>query len=220
MAARRTGGARTQAHPGRREDVSDAPVYDPTTIRTVFLQFEAGDWEQELAAFNNTDVDVPAVATVDGKIYKDVGVHFRGMSSYFMVPEGRKRSLNLSFDFADGKQEFGGYKTLNLLNAAGDPELPARGALHRDRVAVHADAKDELHARGHQRRELGPLRQRRAVQQGLHAGLLQVDERRAVEDAGKPRRTEPGSTTLATIRLTTRASTKSPARTIRRPGRI
>jgi spore coat protein CotH len=120
------GGAEAPA-PGRRMAPADvrayagAPLYDPGTLRTVFLQFEAPDWEQELAAFNNTDVDVPATATIDGKVYKDVGVHFRGMSSYFMVPEGRKRSLNLSFDFADGKQELGGYRTLNLLNAASDP---------------------------------------------------------------------------------------------------
>ena len=38
-----------------------------------------------------------------------------------MVPEGSKRSLNLSFDFVDEKQELGGYRTLNLLNANGDP---------------------------------------------------------------------------------------------------
>src|SRR6476659_8527525 len=113
--------------PGRKLTPADvksyasAPVYYPATIRTVFLQFEESDWEQELASFNNTDVDVPATTTIDGKIYKDVGVHFRGMSSYFMVPEGRKRSLNLAFDFADEKQQFGGYKTLNLLNAASDP---------------------------------------------------------------------------------------------------
>jgi spore coat protein CotH len=114
-AGRKLSPADVTAHPG-------SPVYDPATLRTVFLKFEADDWEQELAAFNNTDVDVPAALTVDGKTYKDpVGVHFRGASSYFMVPEGRKRSLNVSIDFVDGKQDLGGYKTLNLLNANGDP---------------------------------------------------------------------------------------------------
>ena len=165
-----------------------APVYDPATIRTVFLQFEETDWEQELAAFNNTDVDVPAAATIDGKVYKDVGVHFRGMSSYFMVPEGRKRSLNLSFDFADEKQQLGGYKTLNLLNAAGDPSFLRAVLYTRDRVPLHADAEDELHARRHQRRELGALRERAAVQQGLHTRLLQIDEGCAMEGSGQPRR--------------------------------
>ena len=95
-------------------------LYDPTALRTIFLTFENADWEQELAAFNNTDVEVPATAIVDGKTYKDVGVHFRGASSFMMVPDGLKRSLNLSFDFVHD-QNLGGYRTLNLLNAASDP---------------------------------------------------------------------------------------------------
>ena len=134
-------GGTSPAEPGRKLTPADvksyptAAVYDPMTIRTVFLQFEASDWEQELAAFNNTDVDVPAVATIDGQVYKDVGIHFRGMSSYFMTPEGRKRSLNLSFDFADDKQEFNGYKTLNLLNAANDPSF-LRAVLYTE-IASH-----------------------------------------------------------------------------------
>jgi hypothetical protein len=99
----------------------DAPLYDLATLRTIFLQFENADWEQELAAFHNTDVEVPATVTVDGRTYKDVGVHFRGASSFMMVPAGSKRSLNLSFDFVNGKQALSGYRTLNLLNANGDP---------------------------------------------------------------------------------------------------
>ena len=97
------------------------PLYEPTVLRTIFLQFENADWEQELAAFNNTDVEVPAVAIVDGKTYPNVGVHFRGASSFMMVPEGSKRSLNLTFDFVDPNQNVGGYRTLNLLNVNSDP---------------------------------------------------------------------------------------------------
>jgi hypothetical protein len=99
----------------------NAPLYDVATLRTIFLQFENADWEKELAAFNNTDVEVPATATIDGKVYQNVGVHYRGASSYMMVPEGSKRSLNLTFDFVDAKQQLHGYRTLNLLNANGDP---------------------------------------------------------------------------------------------------
>jgi hypothetical protein len=99
----------------------DAPLYDPMTLRTLFLDFENADWEKELADFNKTDVEVPATLTVDGKSYRDVGVHFRGASSYFMVAEGRKRSLNLSLDFVHKGQRLRGYRTLNLLNAHEDP---------------------------------------------------------------------------------------------------
>ena len=113
--------------PGRRltpaagAAASPAPLYDTDTLRTIFLQFENAEWEQELEAFYNTDVDVPAQVTLDGRAYRDVGVHFRGMSSFMMTPPGSKRSLNLAIDFAQDDQRIMGYRTLNLLNANSDP---------------------------------------------------------------------------------------------------
>jgi CotH kinase protein len=100
---------------------TDEPLYDPAVLRTIFLTFENKDWEEELAFFYNTDVEVPATVVVDGKTYRDVGVHFRGMTSFRMVGEGQKRSLNLSFDDMHDKQRLLGYQTLNLLNSAADP---------------------------------------------------------------------------------------------------
>lgn len=97
------------------------PLYDMGTLRTIFIEFPGIDWERELSTFYNTDVEVPAKVTVDGKVYQDVGIHFRGNSSYRQVPEGYKRSLNLSFDFIHEKQDLRGYTTLNLLNSHEDP---------------------------------------------------------------------------------------------------
>ena len=122
------GGGRAPASPGVKltpadvRQYPDAPLYDPATLRTFFIEFENPGWEAELVAFNNTDVDVPARVTVDGKVYQDVGIHFRGNSS-FGVGDGYKRSLNLSFDFVHEDQSIGGYRTLNFLNANTDPTL-------------------------------------------------------------------------------------------------
>jgi len=122
----RGGGRFEPARPGPRLSPSDVPpststdLFDRSVVRTYFLQFENGDWEKELAEFHNTDVEIPAKLTVDGKSYPDVGVHFRGMSSYSMVPAGSKRSLNLSVDFANKDHNLLGHRTLNLLNAHGD----------------------------------------------------------------------------------------------------
>src|SRR5688572_15437436 len=99
----------------------NAPLYDETILRTLFFTFENSDWEKELEDFHGTDVDVPAALAVDGKTYRDVGVRFRGNSSFMGVPEGRKRSLNVSLDLAHQDQTLGGYKTLNLLNSNQDP---------------------------------------------------------------------------------------------------
>jgi hypothetical protein len=97
------------------------PFYDLGTLRTIFLEFENEDWERELVDFYNTDVEVPALMTVDGREYKGVGVGFRGASSFRMVPDGLKRSFNVSVDFTVEGQDVGGYQTLNLLNANNDP---------------------------------------------------------------------------------------------------
>ena len=99
----------------------DAALYDPKVLRTLFLEFENADWEKELEDFHKTDVEVPARLTVDGKSYSDVGVHFRGMSSYMMVGAGWKRPLNLSLDFVHEDQQLKGYRTLDLLNSHEDP---------------------------------------------------------------------------------------------------
>jgi hypothetical protein len=101
----------------------DKPLYDTSTLRTVFLEFEGDDWEEELEVFKHTDVDVVAKMIVDGKTYENVGVAFRGMSSFSHVSRGNKRSFNISLDMVNEDQRIDGYKTLNLLNCHGDPSM-------------------------------------------------------------------------------------------------
>jgi spore coat protein CotH len=120
---------REPAKPGERVAVEDvkpvtsAGLYDTSVVRTFFLEFESPDWEAELSDFYNTDVEVPAMLTLDGKRYAGVGVAFRGASSFFAVPAGYKRSFNISADFTDSEQRVMGKKTLNLLNAHSDPSM-------------------------------------------------------------------------------------------------
>ncbi len=99
----------------------DEPLYDANVLRTLFLEFEDADWEQELMDFYKSDVEVPAKLTVDGKVYPNVGIHFRGMTSYIAVAKGKKHSINLSMNFVNKDQRLNGYRTLNLLNSNSDP---------------------------------------------------------------------------------------------------
>lgn len=101
----------------------DKGLYDLDVVRTLFFTFEADDWMEELADFHRTDVEVPAGLVVDGKAYTSVGMRYRGNTSFMMVPEGKKRSFNVSIDYADEAQRLYGFKTLNLLNAASDPSF-------------------------------------------------------------------------------------------------
>ncbi len=123
----RQGGEPTS--PGRRMSPADekafpnADAFDLSVVRTWFLEFEDADWEKELTEFRQTDVDVPAKLTVDGQVFQNVGVHYRGASSFLFVAEGRKRSLNIKLDFVNKDQNFHGYRTFNLLNSNGDATL-------------------------------------------------------------------------------------------------
>lgn len=107
--------------PADVKNYPEADLYDPQVLRTIFINFDDKDWEAEMADFYRTDVDVPATMIVDGKTYPDVGVHFRGTSSFFGVPAGYKRSLGISTDFVHKKQALYNYRTLNFLNSHGDP---------------------------------------------------------------------------------------------------
>lgn len=112
-----------QIAPADVEIYPDTDLYDTSVLRTLFFEFDSDDWETELSDFYGTDVEVPAKLTVDGKTYPNVGARFRGASSYFRVPAGKKRSLNVSIDMADSNARLGGYRTLNLLNSNGDSSM-------------------------------------------------------------------------------------------------
>jgi spore coat protein CotH len=122
------------------------PVYDVTTLRTFFLEFANPAWEDELEAFAHTDVEIPATLTVDGQRFTDVGIHFRGASSLMSVPDGRKRSLNVSLDFVHEQQALGGYRTFNLLNSHTDPTF-LRSVLYLQAARAYLPAPQANYAR-------------------------------------------------------------------------
>ena len=103
------------------EEASKKKLYHEGTLRTLFITFKDDEWMEEMEAFYRTDVAVPADLIVDGKLYKDVGLKYRGNSSYRSVSPDLKRSMNLYLDHKHGDQKLLGYKTLNLLNSNSDP---------------------------------------------------------------------------------------------------
>ncbi len=111
-------------HPG-------ASLYDTGILRTLFIDFEHDDWEDELAAFYHTDVELPATLRADGKTYSNVGIQFRGNSSYFTVSKGQKRSMSVTLDHVEEGQNIEGYRAMTLLNAHVDPTF-VRAALYLD----------------------------------------------------------------------------------------
>jgi hypothetical protein len=118
---------------------TDAPLFATDVVRTVFIDFDVPNWEEELELFHNTDADVPARMTVDGKVIEGVGVHFRGASSYMMVPRGSKRSFSIAVDHTDPKARLYGQNTLNFLNANGDASFMS-SVLYAHLAAPHIPA--------------------------------------------------------------------------------
>lgn len=109
--------------PEKARPYPTSSFFDEGALRTLFLTFENNDWERELMAFKNTDVDVPAELTVDGLRYRDVGIQFHGNSSFMGVPAGFKHSMRIALDFVHEEQAIGGTNTLLLLNAHEDPSF-------------------------------------------------------------------------------------------------
>lgn len=132
--------------PDQIQSSTTADLYDETVLRTLFLRFPNDQWEDELADFWKTDIAVPASLHVDSQDFDHVGVRFRGTSSFFTVPQGLKRSLNISVDHGAPKNRLYGYKTLNLLNAHTDPSF-VRTALfsHIARHYIPAPKANYLH---------------------------------------------------------------------------
>lgn len=136
---RRLTPADVTAHPG-------VPLFDPATLRTVFLEFEEPNWEEELEAFYRTDVELPATLRVDGRTYQNVGVQFRGNSSFFTVGRGRKRSLSVTLDHVNRDQRIEGYRAMTLLNAHADPTF-LRSVLYLDIARRYIPALRANHMR-------------------------------------------------------------------------
>lgn len=94
-------------------------LYNPSKIRRIDLKFDQADYWALLTANYQSKTDIPATLSMDGKIYPNVGVRFKGQTSYQRVT-GQKKSFNITMDYVDPDQDLKGYQTLNLNNSFED----------------------------------------------------------------------------------------------------
>lgn len=102
---------------------SQAPdLYDLDAYRAIHLSFDQPDWWTQLEDNYEAEIEIPADLTVDGVTYPEVGVRFRGNTSYKWLPEGsEKASFNIRLDSYIAGQSLYGYDHLNLNNGFHDP---------------------------------------------------------------------------------------------------
>lgn len=107
-------------------DMPNTGLYDQSKIRTIYLTFAQSDYWTQLT--NNywswTDAEIPATMVVDGVTYNNVGVCFRGQSSFQKTeppnPYSDKKPFGISLDFVNPTQDIMGRKDLNLNNCYDD----------------------------------------------------------------------------------------------------
>jgi hypothetical protein len=109
--------------------------YDETILRTLTLDFEQADWWSQLEANYQAKENILATLTVDEQVYNDVGIRFRGNTSYQRV-DSEKKPFNIEIDYTHDDQRLMGYKTLNLINCNGDPTF-MREVLYSNTCRAH-----------------------------------------------------------------------------------
>lgn len=96
--------------------------YDEANINTIELFFDQNNFWQLMESNYNSGTDLGAQAIINGDTLEhEVGVRFKGTTSYFLTFGEDKKSFNITLDFADDDQDYEGYETLNLNNCFDDP---------------------------------------------------------------------------------------------------
>lgn len=101
-------------------------LYDLYSVKDIKITFLEEDWAFKLDSLKDLGNDDRLLAdvNVNGKNYKNVGVRYKGNSSYFSTKkiDSSKLPFNLKANFKDKEQTFeGGYKSLKLSNVYRDP---------------------------------------------------------------------------------------------------
>jgi CotH kinase protein/Lamin Tail Domain/Secretion system C-terminal sorting domain len=113
------------SYDGRRLITGDNPAkgfYDETKVQRVDLTFAQADYWAQMTANYASKTDIPATMTYNGKTYPNVGVRFRGNTSYQRVTT-QKKSFSVTMDFQDPQQDVNGYETLHFNNAFEDASM-------------------------------------------------------------------------------------------------
>ncbi len=97
-------------------------LYSVQSLKKIELFFDSTTWRTTLKRNYADKEDVSAKLIFAGDTLLNVGVRYRGRTSYLRV-KNDKKSFNISLDFKNTNQKINGYKTLNLNNSIQDQSL-------------------------------------------------------------------------------------------------
>ena len=99
---------------------SQPDLFDPNVVRSYYLTFKQSNWWTLLGQNKRYDRDIKADLQVGSITLKDIGVRFKGNTSYSYNPSSQKKPFNLRFDAFVPDQDLFGYEHINLQNAYKD----------------------------------------------------------------------------------------------------
>ncbi|MCU0347829.1 MAG: CotH kinase family protein, partial [Saprospiraceae bacterium] len=98
--------------------------YDESAFHTIELFFDEPNYWTLLTNNYQSATDLGAVMVINGDtLASEVGVRFKGQTSYSQNQNSQKKSFNITLDWADPDQDIDGYETLNLNNCFQDPSF-------------------------------------------------------------------------------------------------
>lgn len=95
-------------------------LFEPNTVRSFYLTFKDANYWTLLAQNKSAGRDIKADLKVDNVVLKDIGVRFKGNTSYSYNPNSDKKPFNLRFDSFIADQKLYGYEHVNLQNGYKD----------------------------------------------------------------------------------------------------
>ena len=100
-------------------------LYDRNVLRTIHLQFAQPDWKTQLQDNKaaGTQQYISCDMTVEGVLYPNVGVRYKGNSTYWLAANGQKRPMSIDLNAFGEDQELMGVSKLVLNNQWSDASL-------------------------------------------------------------------------------------------------
>ena len=94
-------------------------LYDESVIETIYLDFDQADFKSQLTQNYASKTEIPATLRYKDKTLEQVGVRYRGNTSYSRA--GDKKSFSIDLEWATEGQDINGYNELKLNNGYEDP---------------------------------------------------------------------------------------------------
>ena len=98
--------------------------YNETKIREIRIYFKESNWDHILdSLFINFQDDgrLEGNVSIDGKLFKNAGIRFKGYSSWNI--DERKNPFNIDLDYIHKNQNYEGFTKLKLSNVIHDPSF-------------------------------------------------------------------------------------------------